>query len=57
MKQLLLILCLFPLFAYAQIGEIQIEADFNSMPFTEFVSKLEQKENLRFFLWKPGLIP
>ena len=49
MKQLLLILCLFPLFAYAQIGEIQIEADFNSMPFTEFVSKLEQKENLRFF--------
>src|SRR5690606_7014592 len=23
--------------------------DFNSMPFTEFVSKLEQKENLRFF--------
>jgi hypothetical protein len=49
MKQLLLVLCLFPLFAYAQIGEIQIEADFNSMPFTEFVSKLEQKENLRFF--------
>lgn len=49
MKQFLLTLCLFPLFVSAQIGELKIEADYNSVPFTKFVPSLEQTEGLHFF--------
>jgi hypothetical protein len=52
MKPFLLIFCLFPLVVSAQIGQRQIEADYDSIPFTEFVSKLEQNEDLHFFFRK-----
>ncbi|HEX2937261.1 MAG TPA: carboxypeptidase-like regulatory domain-containing protein [Bacteroidales bacterium] len=52
MKPFLLILCLFPLAVSAQISQKQIKANYDSMPFTEFVSKLEQNETIHFFFRK-----
>lgn len=52
MKTFLLTLCLLPLVVSAQTGQKQIEADYDSIPFVEFVSKLEQKEGIHFFFRK-----
>ena len=48
----LLILCLLPFVVSAQMGQKQIEADYDSIPFAEFVSKLEQNEGVHFFFRK-----
>ena len=52
MKPFLLIFFLFPFVVSAQIGQRQIEADYDSIPFVELVSKLEQNEKLHFFFRK-----
>lgn len=46
MKLFLLIFCLFPLIVSAQIGQLEIKADYDSIPFTEFATELEQNEDL-----------
>lgn len=52
MKLFLLIFCLFPLIVSAQIGQLEIKADYDSIPFTEFATELEQNEDLHFFFKK-----